>query len=153
MATTDDGTLTGLHAREIGYDAPGQPTFLDRLLDLLTIDTMRAWYKQTDVVAPPWRKAHRDPIVGHNVRLMHDSPERPWTIAALASTIGVSRANLAVVSLTLWESHPSATSPAGDSPSPQTYSAIRTSPLQPSHAKSAAPAHSHSARHTNDNSG
>jgi AraC-like DNA-binding protein len=95
MEATGNATLIELLAREIVLDSPGQQTFLDRLLDLLTVDTMRAWYQQNEVNAPAWWKAHRDPLVGHALRLLHDSPERPWTIAELAATVGVSRANLA----------------------------------------------------------
>lgn len=95
VAANQDRTLVDLLAREIVHDALGQQTFLDRLLDLLLIDTLRTWYLQNAVAAPAWWRAHGDPIVGHSLRLLHDSPERPWTIAELASTVGVSRANLA----------------------------------------------------------
>ena len=67
---------------------------LDRLLDVLVIDTLRSWYQQqADVTS--WWDAHHDPLVGAVLGLIHDSPEEAWTIASLAKSIGTSRANLA----------------------------------------------------------
>jgi AraC-like DNA-binding protein len=95
VAAQVDSTLVDLLGREIESDAPGQQTFLDRLLDLITINTMRTWFQQNVLVAPPWWQAHRDQTVGQVLRLVHDNPAHPWTIAELASSAGVSRANLA----------------------------------------------------------
>ena len=39
-----DGVLTGLLATEIVKDDPGQEAVLDRLLDMLLISTLRAWF-------------------------------------------------------------------------------------------------------------
>jgi AraC-like DNA-binding protein len=36
-----------------------------------------------------------DPVVGRALRLLHEHPAHPWTVAALASKAGVSRAALA----------------------------------------------------------
>ena len=35
------------------------------------------------------------PIVSAALRLIHDDPARPWTVASLAAGVGVSRAALA----------------------------------------------------------
>ena len=45
--------------------------------------------------APGWYRASGDPIVGQALRLLHHSPEHPWTVAELAGATGVSRAALA----------------------------------------------------------
>ncbi|MBB1252029.1 AraC family transcriptional regulator [Streptomyces alkaliterrae] len=88
-------TLLPLLAEEIGRDAPGQQAVLDRLLDLVLIATLRAWFDRPEAAAPAWYRAQGDPVVGPALRLLHADPARPWTVASLASAVGVSRAALA----------------------------------------------------------
>jgi AraC-like DNA-binding protein len=87
--------LIPLLASEVAVDDPGQEAVLDRLLDLLLIAVLRAWFARPDAGAPGWYRASGDPVVGHALRLLHHSPERSWTVAGLAREIGVSRAALA----------------------------------------------------------
>ena len=68
---------------------------LDRLLDLLLIATLRAWFDRPGGDAPAWYRAQSDEIVGPALRLIYDDPARRWTVASLASEVGVSRAALA----------------------------------------------------------
>ena len=68
---------------------------LDRLLDVLVVDTLRRWYQQQGEPST-WWEAHRDPLVG--AALASDPRLRPseaWTIASLARAVGTSRAHLA----------------------------------------------------------
>jgi AraC-like DNA-binding protein len=87
--------LVGLLAAEIGRDVPGQEAVLDRLLDLLLIAALRAWFDRPDTSAPAWYRAHDDPVVGQALRLLQHQPAEPWTVAKLAASTGVSRAALA----------------------------------------------------------
>ncbi|MEU6823273.1 AraC family transcriptional regulator [Streptomyces atriruber] len=87
--------LTPLVAEEIGKDEPGQAVVLDRLLDLLLIAALRAWFSRPEAEAPAWYRAMGDPVVGRALRLLQDDPAHPWTIADLAAKAGVSRAALA----------------------------------------------------------
>ncbi|MEU6122895.1 AraC family transcriptional regulator [Streptomyces sp. NPDC047123] len=87
--------LTPLVAEEIGKDEPGQAVVLDRLLDLLLIAALRAWFSRPEAAAPAWYRALGDPVVGRALRLLQDDPAHPWTIAGLAAKTGVSRAALA----------------------------------------------------------
>jgi AraC-like DNA-binding protein len=87
--------LVGLLAEEIVKDHPGQEAVLDRLLDLLLIAVLRAWFARPDAEAPAWYRAYSDPIVGQALRLIHNDPAHPWTVAELAAEAGVSRAALA----------------------------------------------------------
>ena len=80
---------------EVGRDGPGQQVVLDRLLDLLVIDALRAWFARPDAATPQWYAAQADPVVGPALRLLHSQPEAPWTVAGLARQVGVSRAALA----------------------------------------------------------
>jgi len=90
-----DCPLTPLLMEEIVRDEPGQEVVLDRLLDLLVIAALRAWFARPEAAAPAWYQALADPVVGPVVRLLHDDPAHPWTVASLAAKAGVSRAALA----------------------------------------------------------
>ncbi|MEV6957979.1 AraC family transcriptional regulator [Streptomyces sp. NPDC051207] len=92
---TWDCPFTPLLAAEIVRDEPGQEVVLDRLLDLLVIAALRAWFARPEAAAPAWYVALADPVVGRALRLIQDDPAHPWTVAALAAKAGVSRAALA----------------------------------------------------------
>lgn len=86
--------LPGLLSEEVVRDEPGQEVVLDRLLDLLLIAVLRAWFSRPEAGAPSWYAAQSDPVVGPALRLLHDDPAQAWTVAALAARTGVSRAAL-----------------------------------------------------------
>jgi AraC-like DNA-binding protein len=90
-----DSALISLLAAEITKDDPGQEAVLDRLLDLLLIAVLRSWFARADAGAPAWYRAHRDRLIGHALRLLHNQPDRPWTVASLSTTVGLSRAAFA----------------------------------------------------------
>jgi AraC-like DNA-binding protein len=90
-----DCPVIPLLADEIVKDEPGQEAVLDRLLDLLLIAALRAWFARPEAEAPGWYRAYSDPVVGRALRLLHNSPERQWTVAGLARETGASRAALA----------------------------------------------------------
>ncbi|WP_141207500.1 AraC family transcriptional regulator [Streptomyces griseorubiginosus] len=95
--TTDvwECPLTPLLMAEIVRDEPGQEVVLDRMLDLLVIAALRAWFSRPEAEAPAWYAALADPVVGRVLRLMQDDPAHAWTVASLAAKAGVSRAALA----------------------------------------------------------
>ncbi len=90
-----DSPLVPLLADEVVKDRPGQEAVLDRLLDLLLIAVLRAWFARPEADAPGWYRAAGDPIVGPALQLLHHNPAHPWTVAGLADRVGVSRAALA----------------------------------------------------------
>ncbi len=85
----------GLLADEAQVDAPGQGLVLDRLLDVLLVQALRAWLSRQAPAAPGWFTAQGDPVVGPGLRALHADPSRPWTVGLLAREAGVSRALLA----------------------------------------------------------
>jgi AraC-like DNA-binding protein len=90
-----ESPLVGLLAEEIVKDDPGQEAVLDRLLDLLLIAVLRAWFARPGGEAPAWYRAYSDPVAGKALRLIHNDPAHSWTVAELAAEAGVSRAAFA----------------------------------------------------------
>lgn len=92
---TWDCPLLPLLEEEIARDDPAQDVVLDRLLDLLVVAALRAWFARPEAKAPGWYRAQGDPVVGRALKLLHNNPAHPWTVAELAVRAGVSRAALA----------------------------------------------------------
>jgi AraC-like DNA-binding protein len=90
-----DCPYVSLLGDEVVCDDPGQQAVLDRLLDLVVIATLRAWFARSDADAPGWYRAQRDAIVGRALRLIDNNPDHPWTVGALAAEVGVSRSAFA----------------------------------------------------------
>ena len=90
-----ESPLVPLLCEEVVKDEPGQAAVLDRLLDLLVTAVLKAWFAEHDTSRPDWWRHQGDRIVEKALRVMHDDPARPWTLDALASEAGASRASLA----------------------------------------------------------
>jgi AraC-like DNA-binding protein len=86
--------LASVMDTELVREAPGQEVVLDRLLDLLLIDALRVWFARPGE-APRWWSAAQDHALGPALRAVHPQPERPWTVASLATEAGLSRAAFA----------------------------------------------------------
>jgi AraC-like DNA-binding protein len=87
--------LIALLGEDVSRNDPGQEVMLDRLLDLLVVAAIRAWFSAAEANAPAWWTAEHDPVVGRALRLLYDDPSRAWTIAELAASVSMSRAALA----------------------------------------------------------
>lgn len=90
-----ESPLMSLLFDEVGKDAPGQAAVLDRLLDLLLIAILRAWFDSEKNRAQPWYQSRGDPVVSRALKAMHRRANHPWTLEGLAAEVGVSRAVLA----------------------------------------------------------
>ncbi|MEU2178891.1 AraC family transcriptional regulator [Nocardia sp. NPDC019219] len=88
-----DSRVLDILVDEVTRDEPAQSAVLDRLLDLVLIAALRAWFSRND--APAWYHAYGDPLVGKALRLLQHNPAHGWTVAGLAEAVGVSRAALA----------------------------------------------------------
>ncbi|MBB4910080.1 AraC-like DNA-binding protein [Actinophytocola algeriensis] len=87
--------LIELLTEEVSREEPGQQAVLDRLLDLLLVTTLRSWFAHSHAQAPTGYRALSDPVIGPALRHLHNDPAHPWTVATLASRVGISRATLA----------------------------------------------------------
>jgi AraC-like DNA-binding protein len=83
-----------LLATEIAQEEPGQDAVLNRLLDLVLIQAIRAWCTRPGT-PPAWYRALADPQIGQVLRRLHANPAHSWTVAELAKEAGLSRATFA----------------------------------------------------------
>ncbi len=90
-----DSPVVAMLADEVGRDAAGQEVVLDRLLDLLLVTAVRAWFDRPGAEAPRWFRGRADPVIGDTLQRLHDQPDHRWTVADLAREAGLSRAALA----------------------------------------------------------
>jgi AraC-like DNA-binding protein len=88
------GATLALLAAEVSQDEPGQDAVLNRLLDLVLVQALRAWCAESATL-PAWYRALGDPAIGEALRLLHTDPAHRWTVAGLAGKVGVSRAAFA----------------------------------------------------------
>jgi AraC-like DNA-binding protein len=74
---------------------PGTATIVSRLTDIIFVQALRVWMAASPSPAIPWLRAIRDRRIGVALDRIHQSPERPWTIASLAAEAGMSRSPFA----------------------------------------------------------
>ncbi len=84
-------TYVGLLAAESLSDAAGQSAVLDRLLDLVLVDTIRDHFARQPQRAPGWYSALQDDPVGSALRAIHADLAAPWSVTGLAANAGLSR--------------------------------------------------------------
>ena len=75
--------------------SPGGETVLAKLSEVLFIETLRRYIALLPREQTGWLAGVRDPEVGKALALLHRRPAHPWTIAALAIEVGISRSVLA----------------------------------------------------------
>lgn len=90
-----DAGLLAMLERELTHQGLGQEGALDRLLDLLLLQLVRASVHRAGPDNPSWATGTRDPMVARALALLHQEPAAPWTVAALAHSCHVSRATMA----------------------------------------------------------
>jgi AraC-like DNA-binding protein len=90
-----DSPLVHVLADEVGRDRPGQEAVLDRLLDLLLITVLRAWFAGGGSRTPRWWAGQTDPVLGPVLSVLQSNPAHPWTVVELARVAGLSRAAFA----------------------------------------------------------
>lgn len=83
--------IVSLIARESTLSQPGTQTMLRRLTEMLFIQVIRAWIEQQSQANGGWLAALRDQPIGTALALIHQSPERGWTVEELAEAVALSR--------------------------------------------------------------
>jgi AraC-like DNA-binding protein len=72
----------------------GSDAMLAKLSEALFVDTVRRYVASLPDQTTGWLAGARDTVVGKSLALLHRQPEHPWTIAELATAVGVSRSAL-----------------------------------------------------------
>jgi AraC-like DNA-binding protein len=75
--------------------SPGGEAVLSKLSEVLFVETLRRYIALLPPEQTGWLAGVRDPEVGKALALLHRKPAHPWTIAALANEVGISRSVLA----------------------------------------------------------
>ncbi|MDJ0754613.1 MAG: AraC family transcriptional regulator [Ardenticatenaceae bacterium] len=70
---------------------PGASTMMQHLTDILFIQAIRAWMAADNHEPFLWFDALRDPEIGQALRLIHQYPQKPWSVQGLAAEVAVSR--------------------------------------------------------------
>jgi AraC-like DNA-binding protein len=73
----------------------GAEAVLAKLSEALFTETLRRYIAVLPSSQTGWLAGARDPEVGRALGFLHSQPAHPWTIGALAQSVGVSRAVLA----------------------------------------------------------
>ena len=71
----------------------GSEMMIARLIDLLFVQLLRAWFRQQPDDEAGWVGALRDPSIRHALRVIHQFPSDPWTVESLGKAVGMSRSN------------------------------------------------------------
>jgi AraC-like DNA-binding protein len=93
-------------ASEMASGQPGAETVVSRLADILFVQAVRAHLAQGRAGATGWLRAIVDPRIGPALSLIHQRPEEPWTVEALASRVAMSRSAFAARFTALVEEPP-----------------------------------------------
>jgi len=81
--------------RETQHPGIGTATIVASLIEVLFVEAVRMWLREQPTGGAGWLGALRDPSIGAALGLMHHSPEKQWTVAALSAAVGLSRSPFA----------------------------------------------------------
>lgn len=82
-------------ALEAERSRPGRDTLLNRLVGMLMIECVRDYIEQLPQASENWLNALRDSQLAPVLSVIHAQPEKPWTVADLASIALMSRSAFA----------------------------------------------------------
>jgi len=92
--TEDGGWLEAILQRMVSESAserPGQGVALSRLTEVLFVEVLRSWIKSLRPGEGGWLGAMADPHIGPALQLIHERPDRPWTLGDLGQSVGLGR--------------------------------------------------------------
>jgi len=92
------GMIEGLVAMadaESAMPLPGSGALTDLLCGLLLVQVLRAQLAVDSRAAAPWIHGLEDTRVAAALELIHETPQKDWTVAGLASAVAMSRSNFA----------------------------------------------------------
>jgi AraC-like DNA-binding protein len=90
----DAGWLEAILQRMVSESAlerPGQGVALSRLTEVLFVEVLRSWINSLGPGEGGWLGAMADPHIGPALQLIHERPDRPWTLGDLGQSVGLGR--------------------------------------------------------------
>ncbi len=76
---------------EAAVERPGQRVTLSRLTEVLFVEVLRSWLASLAPGEGGWLGAMADPHIGPALQLIHEQPDRPWTLDDLGQRVGLGR--------------------------------------------------------------
>src|SRR3954452_16597424 len=76
---------------ESALERPGQRVALSRLTEVLFVEVLRSWIASLSPGQGGWLGAISDPHIGPALKLIHENPERSWTLSDLGHRVGLGR--------------------------------------------------------------
>ena len=70
---------------------PGQPAVLSRMTEVLFVEVLRSWIDSLRPGEGGWLGALGDPQIGKALQLIHEQPDRSWTLQELGRRVGLGR--------------------------------------------------------------
>ena len=92
--TADRGWLEAILRRMVSESAlerPGQRVALSRLTEVLFVEVLRSWIASLSPGQGGWLGAISDPHIGPALKLIHENPERSWSLSELGQRVGLGR--------------------------------------------------------------
>lgn len=80
--------------RRVFSDSQGSAISIKRLSEVVFVEVVRAGIASDETLSGVLA-GFRDPQIGHALSLIHDAPEKPWSVASLAGEVGMSRSAFA----------------------------------------------------------
>ena len=80
-----------LAAEEAERGSAGSESLLAKLAELMFVEVVRKYIVQLPEDSKGWLSGLKHRQIGHALRLIHGEPAKPWTLAALAREVGLSR--------------------------------------------------------------
>jgi AraC-like DNA-binding protein len=88
------GTILQRMVGESAVQRPGQFAVLSRITEVLFVEVLRSWIKSLGPGEGGWLGAIADPHIGKALQLIHEGPERAWTLSELGRHTGLGRSAL-----------------------------------------------------------
>jgi AraC family transcriptional regulator, alkane utilization regulator len=87
--------LLRVGVRESAASRPGAQSTLAKLAELMFVEALRRYVEMLPPEGKGWLAALRDVQIGRALALLHEAPERAWTVDKLAHEVALSRSLLA----------------------------------------------------------
>ncbi len=87
--------VINLMVQEFKNQTVGNSYVIERYLEILCAETIRAYVDSLPEQATGWLSALKDPIIGRTIEAIHLNPKFNWTVKALAQTVAMSPSRFA----------------------------------------------------------